>query len=64
MDTNTFSNDVLLEEIIGQTVLELLAQQQPITLPSLLQAIHNLPDAVQVERAEALLRTVFTIRAA
>lgn len=64
MDTNTFSNDGLLEEIIGQTVLQLLAQQQPITLPSLLQAIHYLPDAGQVERADALLRTAFTIRAA
>lgn len=41
MDTNVVSHDGFLEEIISQTVLQLLAQQQPITLPSLLQAIHH-----------------------
>ncbi|PIJ42021.1 hypothetical protein [Tatumella sp. OPLPL6] len=64
MDANVVSHDGLLEEIIGQTVLQLLAQQQPITLPSLLQAIHDLDDAEKIEQAEALLRTAFTIRAA
>ncbi|WP_241586224.1 hypothetical protein [Rosenbergiella epipactidis] len=64
MDTNVVSHDGFLEEIIGQTVLQLLAQQQPITLPSLLQAIHHHDDAEKIDQAEALLRTAFTIRAA
>lgn len=60
----TFSNDGLLEEIIGQTVLQLLARQQPITLPSLLQALQYLPDNGQIEQAEAFLKTAFMVRAA
>ncbi|WP_241646967.1 hypothetical protein [Rosenbergiella metrosideri] len=64
MDTDTTSNDGLLEEIIGQTVIQLLAKQRPITLPSLLQTLHHLPNTEQIEQAEALLRTAFTIRAA
>lgn len=64
MDTNTISSEGLLEEIIGQTVIQLLAKQKPITLPSLLQALHRLPSTEKIEQAEALLRTAFTIRAA
>ena len=64
MVVNAVSHDGLLEEIIGQTVLQLLAEQQPITLPSLLQALHYLHDAEKIQQAEALLRTAFTIRAA
>lgn len=64
MGTNAISNNGLLEEIIGQTVMQLLAKHKPITLPSLLQALHHLPNTEQLEQAEALLRTAFTIRAA
>ena len=63
-DDNNFDDEAQIEEIIGQTVLELLATQQTITLPRLLQAVRQLPEVEQVQRAEQVLRRAFTVCAA
>lgn len=64
VNNNNVESDSLLEEIIGRTVLQLLAEQKPITLPSLLQSLQQLSDAERIEQAEAFLKSAFTIRAA